>query len=123
MYCIHCGKEVPPNATYCPFCGEKVNEADESKEHVRAEWVNDDEAPKAHVSSDNVHLFSVLALCLSVLIPDLSLVFAIIALCSHPKNADKGMAISAIVIYGLYLILVTIYCVAILDGKIPLSAT
>lgn len=31
-YCIHCGKEIPSNVDFCPFCGTKQslnNQADE----------------------------------------------------------------------------------------------
>lgn len=25
MFCHHCGKKIPPNANFCPFCGTKVH--------------------------------------------------------------------------------------------------
>lgn len=36
VYCYHCGKKLPGNANFCPFCGTRIHEASHDEEsHLR----------------------------------------------------------------------------------------
>lgn len=36
MFCMHCGKELPPGAAFCPNCGQKTEAASDAPTGIQA---------------------------------------------------------------------------------------
>ena len=51
MYCIHCGKEIPDDATFCVHCGKKQIPEETSSQETEAKAADQTMAPLSESTS------------------------------------------------------------------------
>ena len=57
MYCIHCGKELPERAGFCPFCGKRQNSQNENGRNVAGRQEGSRFSQGSHFSSRGSRLW------------------------------------------------------------------
>jgi len=137
MYCYHCGKEIPDDSIYCPYCGseQKKTEAphedksqgfyqetphDDKNEGFYQETPgNDQHAEQMLAYAHTTHVFSILALVFGAIGGLIGPIFGIISLTRHPNNQDKAMDIVGISCYVLWVIFAVVYAILIVEGVVP----
>lgn len=89
--CKHCGAQLADDDTYCYFCGNPLEENNESVENV--ELVDDDKLLE-------INGFAKAGLILAFFIPLAGIIFSIIGLKKAPlfRHQCKGMAIAGIIV-------------------------
>ncbi|MFA7222823.1 MAG: zinc ribbon domain-containing protein [Bacilli bacterium] len=118
MYCHKCGKQIPDDAKFCPYCGEDVSNDNKKEDDI---YPVSDEHPYVNNNDANSNVFnneknksannySVSGFIFSFIFPILGLIFSIVEISKSKKEGSKasgfaiaGIIISSIVIF-LYLI-------------------
>lgn len=67
MFCNKCGKEIPNESEFCPYCGNKLNEKSSKRDHKTNK--NNRESIKEEIESHKLLVSTVIILILFVLIP------------------------------------------------------
>ena len=80
MFCKKCGKELPDEAKFCPFCGYHIENNEQS---VSFEEIKPIEAEKTFSLNENSDLknINIILLAASIVIAVLSLVFNSVVVC------------------------------------------
>ncbi len=120
-FCTHCGHEIDPTATFCPNCGQRVNDDNtvngvfESNPNTPSENgmfnSSDNNSNKATDTNATLTLvFGILSLVLGGLLwTILAFVFASKADKNDTKTkVGKGLAIAGIVIWSIFVIIMII---------------
>jgi len=71
-YCIHCGKQLPPDALFCPNCGQKVETSSEAPGDMSAK---EEPAPKI----DCGLTLAIIAVVVGNVIGIVALIYAVLA--------------------------------------------
>jgi predicted amidophosphoribosyltransferase len=123
MFCPKCGKEIPDNVTFCPYCGAKVNSADgttsssESYADPKPIYVQPNVQPASDASS-TYHVLSILALVFSILGGWIGLIFAIIGLANAKNKEDRTLCWVSLGIFAAWVIAyIVIIVVAVTNGS------
>src|SRR5574344_41082 len=98
MYCYHCGKEIPDDSVYCPYCGSEQKKTETPHEEKSEGFYqetpeNDQHAEQMLAYAHTTHVFSILALVFGAIGGLIGPIFGIISLTRHPSNQDKAMDI------------------------------
>lgn len=129
MFCSKCGKEIPADSLYCPYCGAKQeiqtqkSEEKPSEETAPEPEFDEADAPEERPEDHTTYLFAVLSLVFGALGGLLGVLFGVLTLLRKPNNQEKAMAIVGIACFILWLIGLAIYLALILLGVIPLPET
>ena len=51
MFCMHCGQKLPPDSSFCPYCGRKAEASDAPEANAPAQAVLVDEEASAELES------------------------------------------------------------------------
>jgi hypothetical protein len=117
MFCKKCGKRIPDDATYCPYCGEKVDPViDEGTSNENPYMNQTGETPSSPETKTRV--FAILSLVFGALGGLLGLIFGILGLTRHPNNQEKAMCIVGISLWVCWVIYFVVYVELVLSGKI-----
>lgn len=111
MFCPKCGKEIPDDVTYCPYCGSKVKEttsSDDPYADPKPIYVQPAVQPAGQTDNSTYHVLSILALVFSILGGWLGFVFALIGLINDKKKEDRVLCWVAM---GLCLVWIALYIV------------
>jgi hypothetical protein len=124
MYCYHCGKEIPDDSIYCPYCGsEQKHGGTEQEEKTEGFYQEapeyDHHAEQMASYAHTTHVFSILALVFGAIGGLIGPIFGIISLTRHPSNQDKAMDIVGISCYVLWMIFAVVYAILIVEGVVP----
>jgi len=105
MYCKKCGAEIPDNSVYCPVCGEKAENDEES---------NEDDFSSIHIvdsKDEELEAITILAFIFAFILPVVGLILGIV---SHNKDygsRNNQFDIASIVISIIIIFLaILIYC-------------
>jgi hypothetical protein len=112
MYCRHCGKEIPSDSTYCPYCGSRQDE-------MRDDSYQSASAYSQRPLGDKSHTFALLSLIFGALGGLLGLVFGLLGLTSSPNKSDKVMDIVGISLWVGWMVFAIVYFALVAEGKIP----
>lgn len=85
MFCSKCGKQIPDDSTFCPFCGNAVAQAAPSTPEPRRA-APQQTAPEAQVSI-GLHILIIVA---TVLIPLVGLIMGVIYIRSDSPAKKKA---------------------------------
>ena len=130
MFCSHCGKKIPSDSQYCPYCGSKVTpetdaSANPTEEKKRPEDYEEQSSYSynndhpLYVNDQTTHTFAILRLVFGALGGLLGPIFAILVLSRKPSNQDKAMAIVSLSVTLFWFILGIVYAILIAEGKVP----
>ncbi len=106
MYCKNCGKEIDDNSTFCPYCGQQINE-------------NTDYYYTGNNNNNNIkkesQVIGILAIIFSALGGWLGIIFAIIGLATYKEKSNRNLCKIALGICAAWVILliITIFCALI----------
>ena len=75
MYCMHCGRELPPEACFCPRCGQRVEMSPDASSGTLAEPPSP--APKPKI--DCGFTLAIIAVVMGNVIGIVALIYAVLA--------------------------------------------
>ena len=75
MYCIHCGRELPPDACFCPRCGRRVETSPDASAGMPAE----SPAPAPKPKIDCGFTLAIVAVVMGNVIGIVALIYAVLA--------------------------------------------
>lgn len=117
MYCEHCGKQIEDGASFCPYCGSKVNVAPAPQpQGEKDEFFNDAPSPapaqqqtaprqpaNAQPTASKTNTLAVVGFILAFFYALPGLICSIMGLkqCNQTGEGGKGLAIAGIVLSAI----------------------